>query len=589
MLKLKLKPKDGAPSDAPSTNEAGAPPDVPTPASATVPKLKFKSFAASSAAPADGDASTEPPKQKRKYVRKPKFDEKGNEISPAKPGPKPGSKKRAREDNGDMADGSPATKRKPKPTAKSLALTQNSEDDDDDETDMIQVVPSVAPAARPLAPLRTQSLKISIKPKTGDGQPPPQPGIQRAPTLVRIKGKGKVPYRPPGVGYDSEADEAEDDPAIESQFVLRMQPGPDCDLLRKAIEEKKIGLPASKGGPGISMRFFDKEGRRATITIRENMYAAAMVDLPCVVESMKSWNKKDWVKTADVCQMLLVLGKVNDEEEAKRFPLPREVDSSSHQYAHGLTPPMHWVRKRRFRHRVSYRRIEEVESIVEELLAADREAIRGGGSSDYQVLEADRVDDSEDSSENEVDQMEGVKGGEDAGAETPVLEVDEGAMDEDDLEQMMLAGLAEAGDGDVDAEGDVDDLFDGGQVQVEVETPAMAHAVAAHLLGDQNVPLVESPVEETSTPGEDSPDEDDDEDDDEDGSQDEEAKEALAQQESLRDDIQALEKEKEDALVKSKHPNVLFKKRALAQIERLNEDIELKKGTLSKLQGREAD
>ena len=181
-----------------------------------------------------------------------------------------------------------------------------------------------------------------------------------ATAIIKMKPQGKPPVRPPGVGYDSEADEAEDDPAIESQFVLRMQPGPDCDLLRAAIDNKTIGKTTSHGGPGVQFRFFDKEGRKAMVTIQGRMYAASMVELPCVIETLKSWNKRDWVKSADVCQMLLVLGPVQSEEEAKKYPRPREIEPDSHRYPHGLTPPMQWVRRRRFRPRKSYLDVERI-------------------------------------------------------------------------------------------------------------------------------------------------------------------------------------------------------------------------------------
>ncbi|KAK3061234.1 hypothetical protein LTR53_019846, partial [Teratosphaeriaceae sp. CCFEE 6253] len=109
------------------------------------------------------------------------------------------------------------------------------------------------------------------------------------------------------------------------------------------------------------------------------MYAAALVDLPCILESLKSWDKKGWWKVADVCQMLFVLGPVQSEAQIRDFPLPREVDRKTMAYAHGLTPPMHHVRRRRFRQRVSYRQMENVEEEVERLLKEDEEWERQNG------------------------------------------------------------------------------------------------------------------------------------------------------------------------------------------------------------------
>lgn len=211
-----------------------------------------------------------------------------------------------------------------------------------------------------------------------------------APRQITVKHRGRPPHRPIGVGYDSEADDVEEDPAIESQFILRMMPGEDCDYLKKAIDEKRIGLPLSEGGAEVIMRFLDREGRRALVGICGRSYAATLVDLPCVVEGMKSWDKRGWWKSADICQMLLVIGHVSDEEDAKTMPLPREIDQKTYQYPHGLTPPMRYVRKRRFRKRVSYRTIEAVEEEVERLLKMDESARADGGSIEYEMLDLDQ-------------------------------------------------------------------------------------------------------------------------------------------------------------------------------------------------------
>jgi transcription initiation factor TFIID subunit 7 len=205
--------------------------------------------------------------------------------------------------------------------------------------------------------------------------------------IVQLKGKykGKAPIRPPGEGYDSEASDVERDPVIEEQFVLRMYPGEDCEYLRNAIADRKIGIPKSQGGADIHMKFYQAEGRRGVVTIRGNHYAASLVDLPCVIEGMKSWDKRGWWKSADVCQMLWVFQRVVKEEDAKTIPLPKIIDPQTYQYPHGLTPPMHYARKRRFRKRISRTAIEAVEDAVEKLLEADAKA----ESSRWEMIQPD--------------------------------------------------------------------------------------------------------------------------------------------------------------------------------------------------------
>lgn len=222
---------------------------------------------------------------------------------------------------------------------------------------------SSQPLATPLTSSGIKRLKLISTKKT-----PTTP-------FIKIKAKGKPPTRPLGVGYDSEASDCEEDPAIEEEFILRMQPGDDCEYLRKAIEEKSWGAK-SQGGADIKLKFLRSDGRRAVLIIRGRVYAATLVDLPCIVEGMKSWDRRGFWKTADICQMLLVLGVVPTEGDALEYPIPKaDVNKDTWAYSHGLTPPMRWVRKRRFRHRVDVRTIEAAEAEVERLFRLDAESL----------------------------------------------------------------------------------------------------------------------------------------------------------------------------------------------------------------------
>ena len=288
--------------------------------------------------------------------------------------------------------------------------------------------------------LPTASLKLKLNPR-------------RTPTtpFIKMKAKGKPPNRPLGVGYDSEASDREIDPAIEEEFILRMQPGDDCEYLRKAIEENRWG-PRMQGGADIRLKFLQSQGRRAVLIIRGHLYAATLVDLPCVVEAMKSWDRRGWWKTADICQMLLVLGTVKTEAEALEYPLPgKELDKSTFQYAHGLTPPMRWVRKRRFRKRVSNKTIEAVEQEVERLLAMDEES---HGRSKYEMLDLDRLSKGQSVRESEDEAAYGLHGEEQYGEQDAEGEEDVGEyaggfeMDDDELAADLEKAMMESDAGD---------------------------------------------------------------------------------------------------------------------------------------------
>ena len=263
------------------------------------------------------------------------------------------------------ASSTPKT-RKPKPAANGTPTSAKKRKRSQEPQDDGQAVANKRPS-----PQR----KLTLKTKPVEG--PPQP-LARAPTGLRLQYKGKIKKREAGSGWDSELEDSEKDPVILDGFVLRMQPGDDCDYLQDNLAKGTIGLTRSLGGPDIRVKLFDVHGRRGVMHIRSNSYAIAMVDLPCIVEGMKSWDRKGWIKSVDICQMLLVLGPVRSDDEAKNYPLPREVDPTNMQYAHGLTPPMHYVRKRRFdkTRRTKLDDIENIERRVEALLAADAKAQR---------------------------------------------------------------------------------------------------------------------------------------------------------------------------------------------------------------------
>ncbi|KAK2748788.1 hypothetical protein FQN57_000369 [Myotisia sp. PD_48] len=331
---------------------------------------------------------------------------------------------------------------------------------------------------------------VSARPAVSEGAPVKRIKFSSKPKLppsIRLRSKGEPPVRPKGVGYDSEASDTEIDPALEEDFILRMQPGDDCEYLRQAIQEKRFG-PRSQGGADVSFKPLTRDGRRSTVTIRGRIYAAVLVDLPTIVEAMKSWDKRDWYKAADICQMLIVLGgPIKSEDEARNYPMPNDIDYNIFQYAHGLSLPLRWVRKRRFRKRISNRTIEAVELEVTRLLKADTDAIKPPtfeiiDQAQYmrgQMGEEDGYEayDDEQDAEGELDEdhyhvrEEGIE----AGAE------EDEDMFEDDLAAEMeaeLAAHADANSAPTSATADashtgeiVHELETEGENEVEVGTP----------------------------------------------------------------------------------------------------------------------
>ncbi|KAG9237254.1 TAFII55 protein conserved region-domain-containing protein [Amylocarpus encephaloides] len=371
-----------------------------------------------------------------------------------------------------------------------------------------------------------KKVKLSVKTPSSTRPTP-------IPPIFKPKVKGKPPKRTPGEGYDTEASDHELDPMIEEEFILRMFPGEDCDYLRSSIIEKKIGLPMAQGGANIQMKYFSPEGRKACVTIRGNPYAACLVDLPCIIEGMKSWDKRGWWKSADICQMLWVFARVTSEDEAKTIPLPQEVDKDTYQYPHGITPPMHFARKRRFRKRISRTAIEAVEDAVEKLLAADAEA----QSVRFEMIDPDAGRDSQVYSPGNSNPY-----GEEEGVYSDDQDEDaEGEIDEGGYFDGNHNGAENNDDDDADLAADLEAALEAEEFAVEAETPMSTAGT---------LPLANGEVSETPATiqaedsGDESIEDDDGDDGDDDGDEelDEDEKARLAHLEAVREDIADMEK-----------------------------------------------
>ncbi|KAF3938418.1 hypothetical protein ABW19_dt0201190 [Dactylella cylindrospora] len=399
-------------------------------------------------------------------------------------------------------------------------------------------VPDVASPATATTTPGMPKIRLKTSFKAAETPKTPVIKLKHAASKPATTTKRHVPI---GYGYDSEASDREEDPSIEEQFILRMPPGEDADFLRNEVENKELGK-------ATDVWFKFKDDRRAIVSVRGHMYAATLVDLPCIIESSKTIDKgKHIFKTADISQMLLVGDRLIFEDQA----LSNSVPPSLANYPHGITPPMHWARRRRFRKRVVNRNMDKVEEAVEKLLAADMEADKvtydllteAELARQASVVSGDvDIEFGEEDAEGEVDDMEYEDGDEDAEAEGE--EAHEGVMDLGDFEDQ----LAEA-------------------MMLDDEPAAAAHSHAK-----PPAPPVSSDEDE---------DDEDDDDDDDDGDEMDVDPGTTAEQLQLKEEIADIEraiaaktKEKEGV------HNQIVKQRIQNVIDGLRAELELKKASL---------
>ncbi|KAG9318847.1 hypothetical protein JVU11DRAFT_951 [Chiua virens] len=327
-------------------------------------------------------------------------------------------------------------------------------------------------------------------------------GKSQSQPKLKLKLSERAAAQAPGMSflgpYDRELDSDDDDLTFEEQFIIRMPPGDDSERLRKMIQSREIGTTCGS--------------------------SSKLVDLPCIIEAQKTLDNKQMFKVADICQA------------------NRNVNIDEFIWPHGTTPPLHHVRKRRFRKRVNKRTIESVEEEVERLLAADNLA----SEVKYDVLDNVNPDLSDSEFIEREEPLEaptpGPQGSEAGDIATPGAD----AADEE----------AEEGE-EAEQEGDIDE-----ELAAELDLA----------LGDD----------------EEGEDEDEDEDEDEEESDDDDDDDDAQGRKLLNEEIRDLEA----AVAKKEHEvsisgNPLIKKRFEDALKKLSADLEMKRAQRDEMKERQ--
>ncbi|XP_028614849.1 transcription initiation factor TFIID subunit 7-like isoform X2 [Grammomys surdaster] len=189
---------------------------------------------------------------------------------------------------------------------------------------------------------------------------------------------------------------------LENQFILRLPPE-HASTVRKII---RSGNAAMRDKLKIDL---SPDSRHAIVQVDDVSLSAKLVDLPCVIGSLKTYDRKTFYKTADVSQMLLCSAD-GDRHSSPEEPATsagatvagkeREAEEN-YIWKHGITPPLKNVRKKRFRKptkkhpdtkqneesRGGYVDSKDVEKEVKRLLRSDAEAI----SSRWEIVVEDET------------------------------------------------------------------------------------------------------------------------------------------------------------------------------------------------------
>ncbi|VCW99219.1 unnamed protein product [Gulo gulo] len=165
-----------------------------------------------------------------------------------------------------------------------------------------------------------------------------------------------------------EMNKSQDEPPheLENQFILRLPPE-HASAVRKILHSRSVAM---KDKLKIDL---SSDGRHAVVDVEDVSLAAKVVDLPCVIGSLKTLDKKTFYKTADISQMLVCTadGDLHSSPEEpvtstdlKVIRKNEKERQKKYVWKHGITPPLKNVRKKRFRKTTKkltdFKQIEEI-------------------------------------------------------------------------------------------------------------------------------------------------------------------------------------------------------------------------------------
>ncbi|GFY43182.1 transcription initiation factor TFIID subunit 7 [Trichonephila inaurata madagascariensis] len=169
---------------------------------------------------------------------------------------------------------------------------------------------------------------------------------------------------------------------LESQFILRLPPTPAA-ALRAAVRSGVMNLEDR-----LAIQL-ENDMRHATVQFDKWTLPAKLYDLPTIIESCKTLDRKIFYKTADICQIMIAQEGEAVKSDEEVSPKKKDKDNKDKRYMlpHGVTAPLKNVRKRRFRKTLKKKYVDlpDVEKEVKRLLRTDTEAL----SVRYEVVNAE--------------------------------------------------------------------------------------------------------------------------------------------------------------------------------------------------------
>lgn len=169
---------------------------------------------------------------------------------------------------------------------------------------------------------------------------------------------------------------------LESQFILRLPDEPAKELR----DSLRSGVSL---GNRLSIQL-NNDMRHGCVQFDQYTLSARLLDLPTIIESYKTLDRKNLYKTADISQILICKEEPEEPIQNENQDLNARNNKREFSFPHGITPPLKNVRKKRFRKTMKKKFVDvtEIEKEVRRLFQFDCRAINVR----YEVIEESKID-----------------------------------------------------------------------------------------------------------------------------------------------------------------------------------------------------
>ncbi|CAK9292033.1 unnamed protein product [Gordionus sp. m RMFG-2023] len=166
----------------------------------------------------------------------------------------------------------------------------------------------------------------------------------------------------------------------ENLFIIKLPEDVSEEINNKFMNKETINIK------DILFLDLDVDNDKGRFKFKDQILFVKLHSLPCIIECLKTLDRKVYYKTGDISQLLVCQKEPysdNEVDEHQNNPTNslnsfrnRKDKEKKYNWNHGITPPLKNVRKRRFRKIIKKKTLDlpQIEKEVRRLLQVDNEA-----------------------------------------------------------------------------------------------------------------------------------------------------------------------------------------------------------------------